>query len=383
LNNNLSISNKTLVGLNGLRFIAACLVINGHSKLQSAFFANYNSNPIWNFLFCNASQAVTFFFVLSGFLITYLLLNEYEKNKHIKILSFYKKRLLRIFPLYYLILICSTILIPLAFFIVHKKFTSYQTPQVILYFLFLPNIVGMIGKLSHFWSIGVEEQFYLLWAPLVKYCRKYLPYIILLIVFLKWLQEFFFPLSTPALTDVWWHAALINFIKTFHIHYMAMGALGGYFLVYKPSYIYSKLWFSYASQIIIFILLIIRFAFSTPYFMAQFSALQFFQNSTFEAIILPILFLLIIINVSLNKKSLLKTSGRLFDYLGDLSFGMYMFHLPLIYFLKPLFTKIYTTQTINGYYIFYILIIYALTVLLAAVSFKYFESWFKKLRPKN
>jgi peptidoglycan/LPS O-acetylase OafA/YrhL len=383
LNNNLSISNKTLVGLNGLRFIAACLVINGHSKLQSAFFANYDSNPIWNFLFCNASQAVTFFFVLSGFLITYLLLNEYEKNKQINIANFYKKRLLRIFPLYYLILICSTIFIPLVFFILHKKFTSYQTPQVIFYFIFLPNIVGMIGKLSHFWSIGVEEQFYLLWAPLVKYFRKYLPYIILFIICLKWMQEFLFPLSIPDLTHVWWHTALINFIKTFHIHYMAMGALGGYFLVYKPSYIYSKIWFSYASQIIIFVLLIFRFAFLTPYFMAHFSVLQFFQNPTFDVIILPILFLLIITNVSLNKKSLLKTSGKLFDYLGDLSFGMYMFHLPLIYFLKPLFAKIYITQIIDGYYIFYTLTIYTLTILLAAVSFSYFESWFRKLRPKN
>ena len=373
---------QTLKGLNGLRFIAACLVVNGHSKLISQQLANYNSNPMWNFFYCNATNAVTFFFVLSGFLITYLLLIEWEKNETISIKKFYAKRLLRIFPLYYLILMATGVIIPLLFFVLQKNVITYQVPQLVLYFLFLPNFVGMIGKLSHLWSIGVEEQFYLLWAPLVKYCKKYLLPIIILFIISKWMIEIFIPHKTFLFENVSMHTMLIHFITTFQIHYMAFGALGGYLLVYHPEIIKNKILMSKASQLIIFILIALKFSTAQNIFTEQFPIMKILCSVHFDALFLPFLFLLIILNVSLNTKSILKLHNKIWDYLGDLSFGVYMFHLPLIYVIKPLFKSLTNISQCNSSYILYSILVYLITIFCAAISFHFFESRFKKFRPK-
>ena len=90
--------------INGLRFIAALLVIIHHTEQIKDILglSNYWSTPIIRSI---GGLGVLLFFVLSGFLITFLLLDEESTTGTISIKKFYIRRILRIWPLYYLILI--------------------------------------------------------------------------------------------------------------------------------------------------------------------------------------------------------------------------------------------------------------------------------------
>src|SRR5262245_59932952 len=90
--------------LNGLRFIAALAVIIHHIEQQKADFClpnSFGAAPIQLF----GELGVVLFFVLSGFLLTYLLLEEEKTTATIGIRNFYIRRILRIWPLYFLIII--------------------------------------------------------------------------------------------------------------------------------------------------------------------------------------------------------------------------------------------------------------------------------------
>ena len=94
-------------GLNGIRAIAVLIVVVWHTDQFSYLF---NNLPKKFYLNGMAGRAVDIFFVLSGFLITFLLLKEKEKTKTIDIKKFYLRRILRIWPLYYLIILASMFL---------------------------------------------------------------------------------------------------------------------------------------------------------------------------------------------------------------------------------------------------------------------------------
>lgn len=100
-------------GLDGLRGIAAIAVVLGHIELIKQFFQLKNvydrGGPFFLYL---GSLAVTFFFVLSGFLITFLLLKEKESKGTIAIRNFYLRRALRIWPVYYVLFVLGFLIVP-------------------------------------------------------------------------------------------------------------------------------------------------------------------------------------------------------------------------------------------------------------------------------
>lgn len=124
-------------------------------------------------MFSDGDIGVSFFFVLSGFLISYILLKEQERNGTINIKSFYMRRILRIWPLYYLIVVFGFLIFPML------KTYFGQVPQEsadpLLCSTFLNNFDRIInGKpdaaaLGGLWTIAIEEQFYLLWPLFVFY----------------------------------------------------------------------------------------------------------------------------------------------------------------------------------------------------------------------
>lgn len=106
-------SKMHLRGLDGLRGIAALMVVLGHVELIKKVYNFHNvydgGGPFFLYL---GSHAVTFFFVLSGFLITFLLIKEKEKVGTISVKKFYLRRILRIWPVYYLLFILGFIVLP-------------------------------------------------------------------------------------------------------------------------------------------------------------------------------------------------------------------------------------------------------------------------------
>jgi len=144
--------------LDGVRAIAALMVMLLH------FFSEIETPTrflqILQKLSIFGGTGVTLFFVLSGFLITRILIHTKSDNHYFR--PFFVRRILRIFPLYYFYLILFFYLTPL---IVNTTRVSFENQLV--YFLYLQNIAmtfhwPSMGP-SHFWSLAVEEHFYLFW----------------------------------------------------------------------------------------------------------------------------------------------------------------------------------------------------------------------------
>lgn len=164
-------------GFTGLRFLAATLVILSHAAISmDKLGVTYYNLEILH----RGKSAVEFFFVLSGFLITYLLINEYEKTSTVSVKQFYFRRIKRIWPIYFLIVLIAFIflgwILPFFFNIKYFNFPNLFS-GALFYIFFIPNIAAVnyqVGFLYPLWSIGIEEQFYLFWAPFVKVFKKHL-----------------------------------------------------------------------------------------------------------------------------------------------------------------------------------------------------------------
>lgn len=156
--------------LDGLRFFAFFSVFLFHS-----FYTN-NQSVQSNYIFSTLHQitrhgdlGVNFFFVLSGFLITFLLLSERQFTDRIAIGAFYLRRILRIWPLYFVIVFIGFVVFPWLKF--HFEKNEINEPAKLWYFLsFLANFNNLYNgcnTLTLLWSVAVEEQFYLVWPIIV------------------------------------------------------------------------------------------------------------------------------------------------------------------------------------------------------------------------
>ena len=135
------------------------------------------------------------FFVLSGFLITFLLIKEKEYFEKINFKNFYIRRILRIWPLYYFIVILSLFILPkFSIFHINGSFFEFENNmeaiKIMLLFIFiLPNVLYLIKPIAfsaQTWSIGVEEQFYLIWPFIVNRFKKY-KFLFISVIIIYWL----------------------------------------------------------------------------------------------------------------------------------------------------------------------------------------------------
>ena len=166
--------------LNAIRFIAAFLVVVHHTEqLRSLLHLPNNwENAV---VLMIGKLGVVLFFVLSGFLISYLLFKEEDVTQTIDVRAFYIRRALRIWPLYFLIVFIALFVLPRFSAFAWAAFPrevveKHLVAKLILFILFLPNLVlnifGVIPYASQTWSIGAEEQFYLVWPVLNKWVKN-------------------------------------------------------------------------------------------------------------------------------------------------------------------------------------------------------------------
>lgn len=140
--------------LDGVRCLSILAVLWHHSPLFDP-----GQEPLM--LLNRGFLGVDLFFVLSGFLITTLLLREETRKGRFSITGFYRRRALRILPVYFLLVTALSI-----YYIAVRGQTEYG-PMVPFYYLFVANFLnGEIPLLAPTWSLSVEEQYYLIW-PLV------------------------------------------------------------------------------------------------------------------------------------------------------------------------------------------------------------------------
>lgn len=365
-----------LPGLNALRFFAAFLVIVTHVELlkQQLGFPS-----VWNLLekFNLGGLGVYFFFVLSGYLITYLLIDEREKTGTVNIKAFYVRRLLRIWPLYYLITFLSFFVFPHVDFMhvtwLQQFFAENYEVNILLFLTMLPNLAFAINPAvphaGHLWSIGVEEQFYLIWPVLFKRTKNLgrLLFTILTVVlvvkvaFVLLLVQGVIPQTSGML-------ALKKFLAMSKFECMAIGAIGAYWIKYDKqrvlSIIYNKvvLWGS--------IILLPLMNYFSP-------------EKLNDGIHLPysIVFIILIMNISLNGVGLRYLENRMFNFLGKISYGLYMYHMFMVVIIIKVITYFQPKITLLVNFEIYIGSILA-TIFVAWLSYEYFEKPFLKFKRK-
>lgn len=352
--------------LNGLRFFAALMVIFHHIELLKLKF-EYRNSYEYPFFSIIGKLGVVLFFVLSGFLITYLLLIELKESKTVNIKAFYVRRILRIWPLYFLIVILGLFIIPQMYFLerpgqLSSSFTNDLIPKLLLLIFMLPNLAlvlfSPIPYVSQVWSIGVEEQFYLFWPVLIKRAKNFV-LVFVKVISLYWFVRFFLILLNQyEYSPVFKY--LLGFVASFNIDCMAIGGLFAYIYFSQQEKLLKILYLKF-TQVAVALLTIslIGFGIRIPY---PFYAL---------------LFAIIILNAATNSKNIYRFENMIFNYLGKISYGLYMFHSIVIgtciYFLSD-------DYLVEGYWLYILSIL--LSICVSALSYHFYEARFIKMKHK-
>jgi peptidoglycan/LPS O-acetylase OafA/YrhL len=280
------------------------------------------------------------------------LLTEKEQSSDISIGKFYLRRILRIWPLYYLVLILS--LAAAAWLSPPSLRPPEPSKTWPLYFLMLPNVATALDlslpALNHFWSLGVEEQFYALWPHIVKRSvslKRSLAWVIGLYLALKLAARFS------------GHDSLRYFVYGMEFDSMALGGLGA--VLYKEKSKWLKWFYSPLAQIVAWVF----FIYSTVY-------KPLYISAYIDHEIYSVFFLTMILNVSTIPKSLVNLENPAIDFLGKISYGLYVYNAPVILALSRLKIFSYPAQ------------IYvaapAATVVVAALSYYLFEKRFIEMK---
>lgn len=357
-------------GLNELRALAALCVILSHIE-QMKELAGL---PYKYWFPIPGKLGVILFFALSGFLITAILIGEKTTAPAgIDLRKFYLKRVLRIWPLYFLIIGSGLLLV--------NKLPVFEVPglsalvysrldmkNILLLLFILPNYVEiLIPYLTQIWSIGIEEQFYLVQPCIVKYARtgSILAFTMFLAVFSKEIL-----LLTNKVLNIYILHDIAN--QSVYSGCIAIGCIGALMCNKYPDMV-VKLIHHKVVQFTALILLILFII-----------AINYYKDITIlDYRYFAVIFLVIIINAATNPASLFNLNNRHLDYLGKISYGLYMYHE------FGIGCSIAIVKYLSNYayhYLVFEILLYSiallLTVLISAISFKYFESYFLSLKSK-
>ena len=364
-------------GLNGLRFVAAFSVLLYHVEAFKSFaqIPNWVSLEFWGAL---GPYGVVCFFTLSGFLITYLLLEETKRSGTIRIRKFYLRRILRIWPLYYLIVLLGFLALPwVGDLLVHRQVQLPEDPvsTLPLYVFFLPNVAwvvhGIVPFLGPLWSVGVEEQFYLLWPALLRVLKRHALAGILGVIVVMVCLRFILPqvaaaLATGPLISRNWQVAL-GFVWTLKLECMAMGGLAAYVLHRDSRRVLGVLHHPLV-QIAALGLILVSLGWGLRY-------------RQFDNLVWGTAFAVVIVNLAANPRSLLRLENPVFDYLGRISFGLYVYHSFVIAGLLLLFRNWSVSDGFLFNSALYVLAV-GLTVGISGLSHHFYEAPFLKLKTR-
>lgn len=238
-----------LHGLDGLRGVACLAVFVDHVEQYAEWLS-------WPHAYGPALQAlgregVELFFVLSGYLITYRMLLEQRARGRISISAFYVRRALRIWPLYYVVVAIAFAVVP---WLMKHAAGDYVRDvwgwyvdgipgdgRLLLYAVLLPQIAYFTATpvlcAAHLWSVGVEEQFYLVWPWLMRLAgRRPLAMFALVVLGAFAFDDLVFPWGETLRGFVGGDALehLRMYADHAHVEAMAVGAFVGWGAVHEP-----------------------------------------------------------------------------------------------------------------------------------------------------
>lgn len=307
---------------------------------------------------------VDLFFVLSGFLITSILLNTKQKPNYYR--NFVARRALRIFPLYFLSLVVGLMIIPALF--AFDQFELARQEQVYLW-SYTTNIRmswlnrWCFGPFDHFWSLAVEEHFYLLWPLAVLYLNR-----VQLLKTSLWLIAIVLIGRTIAATNESMQVA-VETLTVFKIDALCMGAVVALLMSEASNYRIER------------VRAVALMATITPALLLTLIAGKKFLGlpSTF----CPAFFALgLFVLLTSKHRSLIakQFASRWLRFLGRISYGMYVVQLPLVTLLPwssmiPILPQEPLLQAT-----LYVALMFTATAILALLSYAVVEKPFLRMK---
>jgi peptidoglycan/LPS O-acetylase OafA/YrhL len=328
----------------------------------SATEPNYAGTLISTFI-GNFNLGVDAFFLISGFLITYLLLTEKQNNEKINIGKFYLRRALRILPLYYL----SVVIAPMLLYLTKNQ----HSPDYLSTIFFLNNFKTIATEswdypFAHFWSICVEEHFYLFWPLVIAFVpQKKLPAVfsilILICILFRGYASMFIPYS--------YFTLYLHTIS--RIDVLLIGAVLAYLHFTKP----------FAPTISIWVRISIYSLFTLLLFLEP----NNLWEGAFSAMVKKYFYIAVIafemINYLFNEKAFMNFKKKNFlHYLGKTSYGIYMFGNMLIPFVIGIESKIKHTFLHNVFV--FLLLNVVITCIVSVISYELFEKHFLSFKKR-
>lgn len=359
--------------LDGLRFLCFLSVFFFHS-----FHSEYDyisDSQVYNFItkdiFGNGNIGVNFFFVLSGFLITYLLIQEKKLNGQINLKKFWMRRILRIWPLFYFAVLFGFVAFPLLKSIFGQAPNETATP---LYYIFFINNFDLINNglpdasiLSVLWSVAIEEQFYLIWP---------------IILFILPIKKYWIAFSAIVISSLVFRA--LNDTLLFHefhtlscIGDLAIGAMGAWLVIVNEKFRKA------INNLKRYQILSIYLAFLGVFLFRDEVLFYSYTIRIFERAIIAFIILLIILEQSFSKNSLFKISNfKTISKLGLITYGLYCLH-----FIGILTVTTITNKLNINIHLWQVVLIdtsgaLIITIILSMLSFKFYEKPFLKLKEK-
>jgi peptidoglycan/LPS O-acetylase OafA/YrhL len=351
---------KKLPNLEVLRgFLALCVVIfHIPSISKTVELPNFSGLPILH----RGHEAVYAFFTLSGFLIVNLLYQEKKNSGTINIKNFFLRRILRIYPVYYVVLI-------IGFLYYHYLLPKFGIPYEINYKLaegialavgFMPNVFRALHQpgsiLLILWSIGIEEQFYILIAfatliiPVKRYVKTLLIFTIIYFI-LYFLPEF-------------------DLFRRFYMYFFYMSFGGAIAILNSENKINFLVFKKLPLKILIYSAFILHF----------FTNYLQFENQAIRHFLSMILFGIFILNIS--SETIFIVKNRFINHLGKVSYGIYMYHMIVINFVLFLFLKFEIASYLSNWQTIILINLICIigTILVSHFSYEYFEIPFLRLK---
>jgi peptidoglycan/LPS O-acetylase OafA/YrhL len=350
--------------LDGLRGIAILLVVLYH---------NFSFIPFLNY----GWLGVDLFFVLSGFLITEILLSKRNARNYFK--NFYTRRMLRIFPLYYLCLILFILILPTL-----KNFPfnfNFYTGNQLWFWFYIENWLLILKPwgdstlvLNHFWSLAVEEQFYLIWPIVVVFIRK--P------KHLLWLCTSLLIIVVLSRCYIWFNRNIYPAYSSIFLFTRIDGILIGAILAIVKLINYNFL--KKYSYLVISGLALLNFIF---YFINKNEQFTFPYWAIVGYTTFAIMFALLAGEVldSQNKILNLILNIPVLKFLGKISYGFYVFHWP-VYLLLYGYVETWIRTIVNFTHVeLQISVSFILTIvafIISLISYYTYEKFWRQLKER-
>jgi len=361
--------------LDGLRGAAILLVLGLHFTLYGGMQSEAPLDELFYRVAITGWVGVDLFFVLSGFLITRILLETKGSRSYFR--AFYLRRSLRIFPLYYLTLVLFFVVLPrlappgLA--------SELPTQHAAWYWTYLVNVRVALwswspaGLLEHFWSLSVEEQFYLFWPALVfcltrKALLRFSLASLAVAALIRWgLIHFGHPVAAYVLTPA-------------RLDTLAVGGLVALLATHEAGLAHLRRWAGKAAGLAAIGLALV--VVGRQGLEAEDPIVQV-VGYPLLAVFFGALLAWIVTRPAASLPSRLFAS-RVLTIFGRYSYGLYVFHHPLVFFLQRQGMLVHSWPRIFGLelpsQVAFIFFATGLTLALALVSWHLWERRFLNLK---